>query len=105
MKLRVRGQSLRLRLTHEEVQALAATGHVEERLWLAADRALAYRVSIAPAAHDIGVRYQGEVIEVELPAAAAHEWCAGEAVTLAGSQPVGSRILRITVEKDFDSSD
>ncbi len=105
MKLRIKGQSLRLRLTHEEVRQLAASGRLEEQLWLAADRALTYRIAVTPEAQGVGVRFADDVIEVQLPSPAARQWCEGEEVTLSGSQSLGARALRIMVEKEFDERD
>lgn len=44
MKLRILGNSIRIRLTRPEVEALAGAGHVEETTELGATEHLIYRV-------------------------------------------------------------
>lgn len=104
MKLRIRGQTLRIRTDPKDMRELAANGAVEDRIQLSPQRALAYRVLVAPEAREVGVSYRGDLIEVRLPAQAAHEWCTTDRVALSGSQMNGPIELEIVVEKDFDAS-
>ena len=100
MKLRIKGASLRLRLTQGEVRALAAGGQVEEHVPFANGQ-LTYRLSRDAGATSLQASFSGGVLAVRIPEAQALHWCAGEEVTLAGTQPAGADTLRITVEKDF----
>ena len=100
MKLRIKGASLRLRLTQGEVRALAADGRVEEHVPFANGR-LTYRLSRDAGAARIEADFSGGILAVRLPEAQALQWCAGGEVTLAGTQAAGADTLRITVEKDF----
>lgn len=100
MKLRVRGNSLRLRLTRPEVAALR-NGPVVERLELPGGTALEYRLQAADVAAP-EADLAGTVLAVRVPADAAREWVDGEGVSLAGEQPLPSGgTLSILVEKDF----
>ncbi|HTV50266.1 MAG TPA: hypothetical protein VME21_03700 [Steroidobacteraceae bacterium] len=105
MKLRIRGQSLRLRATAEEVRELAARGRIESQIRLSVDRALVYRVATVPEGPRLAVDFRGDVIEVRVAEPAAREWCDSDLVTLAGTQHSGEVEVRIVLEKDFDSSD
>lgn len=105
MKLRIRGQHLRIRTDAEEMRRLAATGCIEDRIQLTARRALVYRLVVAPDVQALGVRFEDNVIEVRLPEAAAREWCSTDRVGLDGTQRNGGEELRIAVEKDFDPSE
>jgi len=105
MKLRIAGQTLRIRTDPEDMRELAANGAVEERIELSPQRALAYRLSVAPEAREVGVTYRGDLIDVRLPVQAAREWCTTDRVALSGSQANGSATLTIVVEKDFDPSE
>jgi hypothetical protein len=105
MKLRIRGQTLRIRTDPDDVRALAAKGYVEDRIQLSPQRALVYRLSVAPEARELGIAYQGDLIDVRLPAQAAREWWTTDRVELTGSQMNGSIELAIIVEKDFDPSE
>ncbi len=53
MKLRIKGPTLRLRLTQGEIGALASEGLVEERVPFAAGVQLVYRLRRDPAARQI----------------------------------------------------
>jgi hypothetical protein len=100
MKLRIKGSSLRLRLTQGEVQQLADSGNVEEQVQFANAR-LTYRVRRDAAARDIAAAYDGNTIEIRVPEQVAREWSRNEQVTLAHSQSVPGTELRIVIEKDF----
>lgn len=101
MKLRIKGPSLRLRLTQGEVRALAETGRIEDEVPFGGGTRLVYRLSRDAAATRISASFAGGLLEVRLPEALAREWCASQEVTLAGIQEAASPALRITVEKDF----
>jgi len=101
MKLRLKGATLRLRLTQGEIRELDERGTVEERVPFAANASLIYRLSTDPVAREISASYQGNVLEVRIPKSTARQWCTGNEVTLAQAQPLPEGELRITLEKDF----
>lgn len=101
MKLRIKGDSLRLRLTRTEVEELATTGKVEDRIRFGADSALVYRLNRDAPGAQMTASFAKDAIEVSLPAAAARHWCSTDEVTLAGVQSSGGVELKILVEKDF----
>ncbi len=102
MKLRIRGNSIRLRLTQAEVQTLADQGRVEDAIAFAAGSRLVYALAFGDA---LGARLESGramLVEVTLPAALAKEWASSSRVGVEGEQPVsGGEPLRILVEKDF----
>jgi hypothetical protein len=100
VKLRIKGATLRLRLTQGEIKSLASSGVVEERVPFAHGE-LVYRLQRDPGQQDIAASFEGGVLEIRLPARAAHAWCTSEQVTLASEQAVPGGVLRITLEKDF----
>lgn len=101
MKLRIRGPTLRLRLTQGELNALAERGVVEERVPFAANVNLVYRLRRDPHAREISASYTNGEVEIRIPDSAAQQWCTTELVTLAQAQAVPDGELRITLEKDF----
>jgi len=101
MKLRIKGASLRVRLTQAEVRTLERDGQVEEHVPFAARRQLTYRLRRDPKAARIHATLEGGVVEICLPEALAREWCAGDQVTLAERQVLPEGALQITIEKDF----
>jgi hypothetical protein len=101
MKLRIKGPTLRLRLTQGEIRALEEQGVVEECVPFAAGVNLVYRLKRESAAREIGASYRNGVVEVVVPEGAARRWCTSELVTLAHEQPLSEGVLRITLEKDY----
>ena len=101
MKLRIKGASLRLRLTQGEVRALAAQGRVEEHVPFAPGAQLTYRLTRDPATAQISASLADNVVEIRVPERLAIEWCANQEVTLAHTQAVPQGSLQITLEKDF----
>ena len=101
MKLRIKGPSLRLRLTQGEVRALLEEGSVEERVPFSAGVNLIYRLKRDAAAGDISASFRNGVVEILVPEGDAREWCTSEMVTLAHEQGLPDGALRITLEKDF----
>lgn len=104
MKLRVRGNSLRLRLGRTEVNGLGRGERVEDAIAFgprAADR-LAYAIVCSNEAHMMDAHFANNELLVTVPSSVAREWALGESVGLEAAQPVGDgTTLAILVEKDF----
>src|SRR5438093_3090873 len=96
MKLRIRGSSIRLRLTQAEVAHVAGEGRVEDAIAFGPGERLVYALVSAdvPA---LRARYAAGRIEVAAPSVLAREWAASERVGMEGEQGE----LKILVEKDF----
>ncbi len=101
MKLRIKGATLRLRLTQGEMRALLDQGVVEERVPFAPGVNLVYRLKRDAAAGDISASFRDGVVEILVPEAGAREWCNTEMVSWAHEQALPGGALRITLEKDF----
>ena len=101
MKLRIKGPTLRLRLTQGEIQALLDEGVVEERVPFAPGVNLVYRLRSDAGAGEITATFRDGVVEIRVPEHDARKWCTTELVTLAREQPLPDGALRITLEKDF----
>lgn len=101
MKLRIKGPTLRLRLTQGEMRALLEEGAVEEHVPFAPAVRLVYRLRRDAAASEISASFRNGVVEIRIPEALAREWCNTERVTLAHEQALPEGPLRITLEKDF----
>lgn len=101
MKLRIRGNSIRLRLGQSETAMLARGETVEESTDLGPGQKFVYAVA-AGDAEAITASFAGGRLEVAIPHARAAEWAAGDEVSLAASQPAGTGgELSILIEKDF----
>lgn len=102
MKLRIKGDSLRLRLSQGEVRQLDESGAVEDRVRFGGGATFVYRLRRDPRVPAIEASYSNGAVEVRLPDGAAKDWCNSQQVTLARSTDVAPGVeLRIVVEKDF----
>ena len=101
MKLRIRGNSVRIRLSQIELEQLADGGIAEDRVRFSRDAELTYRVKVAP---DGAVRAELDAsgVTVTLPKASLDRWLDPEEVSIRAEQPIDDReTLAILVEKDF----
>ncbi len=96
MKLRIKGDSLRLRLTRGEVERLASAHRLDESMHLSG-AALSYAVRSEPDARDISAELSGTSLTVVLPETQMQSWASSEQVSLRGQDGP----LQILVEKDF----
>lgn len=97
MKLRIRGDSIRLRLSKSEVSLLADGGVVEDSASFGRGALLTYAIASGAA---LAAELSGARIEVSVPEA--RRWAESDEVSLEGTQPGDEgRELRILVEKDF----
>lgn len=101
VKLRIRGDSLRLRLGQSEVERVASGGTVEEVTHFAQGQCFRYVLRADSRAERIAATLSGSVIEVTVPAALAQAWATTEQVSLEAVQKSGDHTLTLLVEKDF----
>lgn len=102
MKLRLRGSSLRLRLTRGEVARIGAGERVEETVAFGGS-SLVYAVTTASDASRIAASFSGAEIRVVIPSEIARRWASGDEVGIEAEQANdGGPSLRILVEKDFE---
>jgi len=102
MKLRIQGDSIRLRLTRSEVRQLAEAGEVAAEMRVAPGSSLVYRLRTADRA-DLGAELDGAEVTVFVPASWTAGWPDDDRVGFGGTQDTGGgRQLALLVEKDFD---
>jgi len=104
MKLRLSGQSIRLRLLRSEVAQLIEKGRVQESLFLGPEDSdtLSYALETDARAADMKMRHSNGKIAVLLPYELAKTWADTEQVGLYATMNMeGNRSLDLIVEKDF----
>ena len=102
MKLRMKGNSIRLRLTQPEVALLASGTAVEERTGFPGGGTLVWRLVSDHQATEPGAGFKDGVMIVWLPAAAVGRWARETVVGLEFASPLKSGgELSVLVEKDF----
>ena len=100
MKLRIRGDSLRLRLKRGEVDQIAAgTSIVEETHF--PDSVLTYRLDVSED-RDMSASFDNGSLVISLPKSKVSDWAGSDEVSLCAEQKLtGARSLSLLIEKDF----
>lgn len=101
MKLRIRDNSIRLRLTRGEVDRLALEGRVASAITFPDGARLEYAIESATGRDAPAADYAGNRVRVTAPEAAVREWASSGQVSISGEQPLAAGGLSILVEKDF----
>jgi hypothetical protein len=102
MKLRIHENSLRLRLTQNEVAQLRLSGRVDAAICFAPDRILSYSVETVPDADRVSAVFDENAIRVAIPPVVAIQWTDSDGVSIHASQPAGAKVdLQLLIEKDF----
>jgi hypothetical protein len=108
MKLRVKGNSIRLRLGQSEVQRLAITGEVEESTPFGPSKEQHFRYALraCPENQGISASFVDGRMVIRVPKSVIHEWAAMDLVSIHALQHTGDQDeLRILIEKDFECID
>lgn len=104
VKLRLRHNSIRMRLTRPEVEALASCTAVEESVAFGSDleAVLAYGIECSDETSAADARLAGNRVVVSLPRTAAVQWAAGDEVSIEFTKLIGDGAeLNVLIEKDF----
>jgi hypothetical protein len=103
MKLRIRANSLRLRLLQNEVTALAQNGALSEHISFGASCGLTYKILSSADAKDISAIFNGREILVTVPKAVINEWAGSLQIGISKDQcrDDAGNALKILIEKDF----
>lgn len=103
VKLRIRGNSLRLRLSRSDLGRLESEGLVEEEIVLgtSADQHLIYRLKKIYG-NEWNTEMMGAELTIGVPATVAETWISSEEVGIGIEEKVGQgRTLQILIERDF----
>ena len=102
MKLRIRGNSVRMRVTKSEVEKLRSGGTISESTDFGTGEAkFRYELSVG-AVHVPQAEFQDNCVRVLIPEDGARVCMDSENVSIESMQPIGdNRFLTILVEKDF----
>ena len=102
MKLRIKGSSLRLRLTQGEVHSLETAGEVAEQVHFGGGARLTYRLRTDGKSREISASYGDNVIDIRVPRETALTWAHTDQVTLSHAEAVADGELRVIIEKDWN---
>lgn len=103
MKLRIKGNSLRLRIAPSEMTHLMDAGRIEDAVQFGQDEdaRLTYALEHSGEAKQIGVRYEPASVTIILPSQGTRAWAQGNEVGLYGSVQVRNGRLEVAIEKDW----
>lgn len=104
MKLRIKGNSIRMRLNREEVHRLGVDGQVTETVVFGAapGERLTYALRASDDVGDLTATYRDGSVSVLMPRGWVGEWVATDRVGFETVRTAGgAAALRILVEKDF----
>jgi len=104
MKLRFRGNSLRLRVNQKEVEALAAGSVLKEQVDFPGSTSLSYSLKSEAAAEAQAIFTQGR-IQIHAPRALVADWAGSDDIGLYFTLPTGAQPLTISIEKDLECID
>ena len=102
MKLRIRDNSIRLRLTQTETDALKDQGVVAARTRFPGGRSLEYAIESSPASVTPAVHFCASGLTVLLPETVVLAWATMDQVSMHGEQRLeDGELVSILVEKEF----
>jgi Family of unknown function (DUF7009) len=102
MKLRVLDNSIRLRLTRTEVDAVLEDGLVRGRTSFAGSATFEYVLESSPATVQPEAHMSNNILTVRIPENDIRQWAESEQVAISSSQSANNGVpLQILVEKDF----
>ena len=101
MKLRIRDDSLRLRLSRSEVALVGRGEPVRAVMHVTPGRALTYELVPAGDVNHATVDLDAGTLSVQIPSSQARAWAAADDVSIRVRQDAGDAELRLLIEKDF----
>ena len=102
MKIRIKGNSIRYRLTKTEVENFGKLGMLEERTEFQNDSAFYYRLEKKPGIKNLEASFSGNRICIYVPENIANEWTGTDIVGFDHKMKIGEgKELFLLIEKDF----
>ncbi|MGH1342919.1 MAG: DUF7009 family protein [Nannocystales bacterium] len=102
MKLRILGDSLRLRLSQSEVKQFGDSARVEQSIRFGPASVMTYAVEHDSAVQEVCASFEESTVTVRMPSSVAAAWVGSDEVTIRGEQPLeASAVLSLLIEKDF----
>ena len=104
MKLRLQVNSIRFRLKRGEVEQLARTGRIEEKIISGSgdDQTFGYVLESTDKVSSLNAILRPGAIIVQVRPEAVMRWASTDQISIEGEQPVDNQTsLRILIEKDF----
>lgn len=105
MKIRIKGNSVRFRLTRSEVDSFEIEGYIEERTEFGSS-SLIYALQRVADGDQLSAQFDNNKITLLIPSAIADEWTGTEKVGYDARMNIGGEnTLYLLLEKDFKCLD
>ena len=102
MKLRIKGNSIRFRLTQSEVKIVEQTGLVKDQIKFSNSISLEYEIKAATGLEYVEATYSENKITLKVNESLIRDWAHSDQVTISSSLDLSSNEnLAILIEKDF----
>ena len=101
MKIRIKGNSIRIRLTKTEVENFSKEGFIEEKTEFG-NNDFSYRIESSTTHHELTAAYIENRIVIYIPMAIAKNWTSTDQVGFENKMDIGNdKHLFLLIEKDF----
>ncbi len=104
MKLRFRGNSVRLRVNRREVDGLASGASLREQIHFPGDSCISYVLESSNEPRPEASFRQG-VIRISAPQTLIEDWATGDSVGIYFELPANGASLAVAIEKDLECVD
>lgn len=105
MKIRIKGDTIRIRLTKSEVDVFGSEGHIEEITHFG-NSAFSYALTSDEGAKELSASYDNGKISLLVPPAMQREWVDTDIVGFKNNIDIGGgKTLFLLLEKDFKCID
>jgi hypothetical protein len=104
MKLRFRGNTLRLRVNRREVATLADGSALREDVLFPGNACLTYLLDTRSEESPLA-SFDGHSIRIAVPLTDVRAWAVGDEIGLYFNVPASGKVLRIAIEKDLECVD
>ena len=102
MKLRIKGNSIRFRLTQSEVKIVEQTGLVKDQIKFSNSISLEYEIKAVTGLEYVEAIYSENKITLKVNESLIRDWAHSDQVTISSSLDLSSNEnLTILIEKDF----
>lgn len=102
MKLRLKGNSIRVRLDRRDIEWLLQEGRVDDAVRFARGLQFSYAVEMGPAPRERPqASYTEGRLTISIDPADVQEWNSGDRLGFDHRQPVEDGVVRVLVEKDL----
>ena len=106
MKIRIKGNSIRIRLTRTEVETFGREGYLEERTVFGEGNVFTYALARYHTHATLGADFSNGKITMLVPASMAEEWATSDVVGFSDNVPLDNGgSLFLLLEKDFKCID